>query len=528
MRRPRSIAIAVAALSLAASGLAFGSRTPRVLRVGTFKGIRGTYSTVQAAVNAAAPGDWILVGPGDYKEVGAGNKESAGVLIAKRRIHLRGMNRRAVVIDGTKPGSPVCSRRKSDQIFTEHGRNGVVALEVDGVSIENLTVCNYLTGNSGGEGNEIWWNGGDGSGKIGMGSFLGRYITATSTYANGFDNPRGEYGIFTSNARGPGVIDRAYASNMGDAAFYIGACPDCHQLLIHSLGEHSSLGFSGTNAGGHLKIAYNVFRDNKTGAAPDSQNNDDAPSPLSGKCPNPAEVDQLSGTNSCTVWFNNLFVDNNNPNVPGSGVNGLAGGAPVGTGLVLAGNEYVTVLGNRFQNNKSWGLLIADLPDQEDPPSELGQNCQGGIPVLPSGTPAGSAICYFQSFGNDTRDNVFTDNGGYGNPTNGDIGMATALHNPGNCFHGNYDTKSAVTADPSIVLLQSPLYTCSTPNGGDMGLLAAEALCSTQLIAPCPTLPGATYPRPDVSKLVLPLPTPREVPVMPYPCAGVPTNPWCP
>ena len=38
-----------------------------MLRVGTYHGIRGQYRSIQAAVNAARPGDWILVGPGDYK-----------------------------------------------------------------------------------------------------------------------------------------------------------------------------------------------------------------------------------------------------------------------------------------------------------------------------------------------------------------------------------------------------------------------------------------------------------------------------
>ena len=37
----------------------------RVLRVGTYKGVHGQFKSVQAAVNAAKPGDWILVGPGD-------------------------------------------------------------------------------------------------------------------------------------------------------------------------------------------------------------------------------------------------------------------------------------------------------------------------------------------------------------------------------------------------------------------------------------------------------------------------------
>ncbi len=41
--------------------------SPRVLRVGTYHGIRGQYKTIQAAVDAARPGDWVLVAPGDYK-----------------------------------------------------------------------------------------------------------------------------------------------------------------------------------------------------------------------------------------------------------------------------------------------------------------------------------------------------------------------------------------------------------------------------------------------------------------------------
>ena len=39
----------------------------KVLRVGTFHGVAGQYRTIQAAVDAAKPGDWILIGPGDYK-----------------------------------------------------------------------------------------------------------------------------------------------------------------------------------------------------------------------------------------------------------------------------------------------------------------------------------------------------------------------------------------------------------------------------------------------------------------------------
>ena len=517
--------VAVSVILVAATALAFGkTRVPpaHVLRVGTFNNIPGTYTSVQAAVLAAQPGDWVLVAPGDYKENGyTGSPEPAGVLIATPGVHLRGMNRNTVVIDGTVPGSPTCSPAKADQIFTDGGRDGIIALKVDNVSIENLTVCNYLTGNSGGEGNEIWWNGGDGSGTIGMGPFYGGYLTATSTYSNGTDHPRGEYGIFTSNSKGPGLIEHTYASNMGDAAYYIGACPDCNQILDDALGQFSALGFSGTNAGGHLIIRNSTFSHNKSGAAPDSQNNDDAPSPLDGRCPDPNETSPISGTNSCTIWMNNTFDSNNEPNVPGSG-SGLAGSSPVGSGLVLAGARYFTLINNTFKNNNSWGLLIADLPDQENPPTDIGQNCQGGISVIPPGLPV-TALCYFQAFGNDVRDNTFVGNGSYGNPTNGDIALVTTPHLPGNCFSGNTDP-AGLTSDPPAILLQSPLYACGMPNAGDMTLGAIEALCATELVFPCPDTPITHYPR--AGQVVLSM-APAQ-PTMPNPCLNVPANPWCP
>src|ERR1700753_3376148 len=86
------------------------SASARVLRVGSFHGKTGQFATIQAAVDAAKPGDWILIGPGDYKTTTsrhpAGNSHlPAGVLVTKRHIYIRGMNRNTVIVDGTKPGS---------------------------------------------------------------------------------------------------------------------------------------------------------------------------------------------------------------------------------------------------------------------------------------------------------------------------------------------------------------------------------------------------------------------------------------
>src|SRR5258706_421199 len=80
------------------------------------------------------------------------------------------------------------SANPSDQNFgrTEaggavDGRNGIVVWKANGVSIDNLTVCNFLAG-SHPSGNEIWWNGGAESGTIGLHQYSGSYLTATTTF----------------------------------------------------------------------------------------------------------------------------------------------------------------------------------------------------------------------------------------------------------------------------------------------------------------------------------------------------------
>jgi hypothetical protein len=556
MKRRTTGPVALAAM-LAALGLSVAppldtlAAAPHVLLVGTYHGVTGTYTSIQAAVNAARPGDWILVGPGDYREQQdqANTSWPAGVWINTPSIHLRGMDRNQVIVDGTNAGAPTCSSNAADQNLGPNGqgRNGIEVysqgFSANHVSIDNLTVCNFLTSVSGANGNQIWWNGGDGSGSIGLKGYEGSYLTATSTYSNYVSYPAGSYGIFSSNST-HGSWTNSYASNMSDSSFYIGACQQkCDAVMNHDHGQFSSLCISTTNAGGYLLIENTECDQNKTGPVSNSQNNDDVPSPQIGLCDSadPSEPQKGAlGTASCTVWMNNYLHDNNNPNVPGNGTSGLAGGGPVGTGLILAGTEYITLAHNTITNNNSWGELIADLPDQETGPS----NCQGGIFV-----PSPVGVCYYQAFGNVSINNKFKNNGSYGNPSNGDIGLATIANNPGNCFAGDTD-KKGLTTDP--VGMENPSVPnnpyqpvakmCTSANAGDEGPLAGEALCASQLLAPCPTLNGlclvnpalpciapapcaaACYPRPTPFTLTMP---PSQA-SMPNPCAGVPANAFCP
>jgi len=207
------------------------------------------YTTVQAAVDAAHANDTILIWPGVYHENNVAR--NAGVYVSTPGLHITGMNRNGVIIDGSNGPHPCASSPAEQGAF---GRNGIEVVS-SGVWVRNLTVCDYL-GNNGAGGNEIWWNGGDGSGKIGMGKFYGAYLTATAqyrpTFVKGTQEPYfAQYGIFVSNASGYGMIRNSYASNMADAAYYVGACQQlCHTWLLHDTGVNSSLGYSGTNAGG--------------------------------------------------------------------------------------------------------------------------------------------------------------------------------------------------------------------------------------------------------------------------------------
>ncbi len=518
----RRVVIVVAGL-MAVAAPAAGAK---VLRVGSFHGIRGQYRSV----NAAGSGDWILVGPGDYKTTGSrspagASDHPAGVLITKPRLRLRGMDRNTVIVDGTKPGSSPCSRTASAQNYGPQnpdgsgpmGLNGIMVWKADDVWVQNLTACNFL-GGTGTAGNEIWWNGGDGSAQIGGWNYLGSYLNATSTFFNNDETVAAEYGIFSSNWDG-GTWYRDYTSNFNDSGFYIGACQQqCNQTINDVWSEFNALGYSGSNSGGRLVVENSQFDNNEDGFDTNSQNGDNPP-PQDGACPNNG-VSPITHTRSCWVFMNNYVHDNNNANVPTAG---LAGGGPVGTGMSLSGARDDTVMHNRFVHNGAWGTIIVPFPDSGGP-------CTGG-----TGGPGGQPACLYDPWGDAVIGNTYARNGFFNNSTNGDIGLSNAEYGPTDCFSGNVDTGGALTSAPDNIEQMYPDCNGQSVAPSDTNpkslQFTDEVACDSNLALPgagkAACLPGDSYPRAGTIVLHA-LPPARQLTTMPNPCAGVPANPWCP
>jgi hypothetical protein len=544
-----------------------------VLYVGSFDSIATpaaqTFSTIQAAVNASKAGDWILIAPGDYHEsddssITGPNASTSdgwygGVLVDTNDVHLRGMNRNSVVVDGTlnnsdNTGVPCSSNADDQNLLGGLGRNGIV-VKANGVDIDNLTACNFQAG-SGNGGNEIWWNGGDGSGKVGLKGYEGSYLTATNTYFTATSPTDNEsfcdvcalYGIFSSNSR-DGQWNQLYANNFADSGAYIGACHRaCAVTVDNSWFEDNALGYSGTNSGGKILIEHSKFDNNKEGLDTNTALTGDPTPPQDGKCPGnkaiPSSVLIPGSVNSCWVFTENKVFDNNNPNVP---VEGTAGLGLTGGGMTISGGRSDTVINNEFYGNDAWGIVFAPYPDSNL--TSDGKTCAqtGGVDATSLGI--SGLECIYDPEGNLLKNNKFSGNGSWANPSNADFGnLVVAGHQPTNCFTGNtewnlaFNTLVGPATNSNVedgFSDQTP-STCGTKTpkaglaGSDTDLtLLIQAECASGVLsgstcsdAHYPVATGVTM-RPLPGATGLEAPSTTSLPTMPDPCSGAPTNKWC-
>jgi hypothetical protein len=441
------------------------------------------FTTIQGAVNAAWSGDYVLIEPGTYYEE---------VKVTHPGIWIRGMNRNSVIIDGQhKIG------------------NGIEVHLTSNVWIENLTVRNfdYEPGGPCGDeecGNEIWWNGGAESRKIGAHGWYGAYLTTYDTGLNG------GYGIFTNNEV-EGSWENIYASGFNDSGMYLGACQECRARIVKATMENNALGYSGSNSGGSLAIEDSLFRENSVGINPNTENPGDPPPPQDGECkrenienPDPTPIIPSTNIKRCTVLRNNLVLDNNNLSAP-------AVGAPAGSwgsGILLPGDYADLIEGNVIVGNINDGLLGLEYPNPFPPTPET---------------------LFFQVAGNKVANNVFFHNG-Y-NPTYAGSPFAKDVmftggyselfggpesHSVNNCVSGN------ALPDGSFPASIEGTWGCknkTTPIPGFGGFGPEELPESVEYLLQLKAEAEARSPKAQ--------PPPPFQPTMPNPCQGVPKNPLC-
>ena len=156
---------------------------------GATRNVPGDYPTIQSAVDAADPGDLVLVDRGVYRET---------VSVSTPGLTIRGVDRNEVIIDG------------------EFERfNGVEVLFADGVVVENMTSMNHTI-------NGFFWTG--------VRGYRGSYLTAVNN---------GDYGIYAFDS-GDGLFENSYASGSPDASFYIGQCNPCDAVIRDSVGSSAA------------------------------------------------------------------------------------------------------------------------------------------------------------------------------------------------------------------------------------------------------------------------------------------------
>jgi hypothetical protein len=202
-----------------AGGDGGGGETTSAAGGGRTLAVPGDYDTIQAAVDAAEPGDLVLVSPGTYEEA---------VNVETDELTIRGLDRNEVILDG---GFEL--------------DNGIRVTGADGVAIENMTARNYTN-------NGFFWTGVEG--------YRGSYLT---TYRIN------DYGVYAFDST-KGLIEHSYASGSPDAGFYIGQCYPCDAVIDDVVSEYNGLGYSGTNSGGDLYIVNSTFRFNRAGIVPNS------------------------------------------------------------------------------------------------------------------------------------------------------------------------------------------------------------------------------------------------------------------
>lgn len=295
------------------------------------KKAKGAYRTIQAAVNAAKPGDTIRIADGTYRE----------------GVKVKGANKRYLKIIGN-PAKP------EKVVIDGKGLKGVAAqqaIQVDGaneVGIQGIKAKNFRAN----------------------GFFVVNVVGYTLDRLIAEKN--GVYGIYAFNSKG-GTMKNSVAYYHNDAGFYIGQTPPqtkpVRSIVTNVQSWGNVIGFSGTNMR-YVTITKSKWFNNGTGIVP-----------------NALDSEKYAPPEDNVITDNDVFWNNFNYRAGApfplrrSAVGEIP--FPTGVGTLLFGGRGHLIEGNRFYGNYLVGagmlqqLLLKDKGAQDLVGNQIRNNAFG-------------------------------------------------------------------------------------------------------------------------------------------------------
>jgi hypothetical protein len=276
----------------------------------------GDFHTIQAAVDAAQPGDTVLISAGTYQEE---------VSVETPGITVMGVDRESVILDGAGI---------LGNAFT---------VTADGVTLQSMTAQNYASN----------------------GFVFTRVDGCHWNDLHAKDNA--EYGLYGVHSRHC-LMENSIGEGHGDSGFYLGETVDCDCDVQNNVGWNNMLGYSGT-ANSHIRIHGNDFYGNRAGillsVLPTEMGIDVCPSPT-GEAPAPGDTCPgvtPYGIQTRTEIYENHIHDNN-VHTRASGIYSTIH-PPVSEGIVVSGGWNNDIHDNLIENNHLWGVGLFWLTTPE-------------------------------------------------------------------------------------------------------------------------------------------------------------------
>jgi parallel beta-helix repeat protein len=256
-------------------------------------------TTIQAAVNAASPGDTVLVPAGVYHET---------VTIATSGLTIKGT--RDAVLDAT--GFSVGIRASAGSItIGSDGYPVCPAFGLHDLAVDGLTITGA--------------------------SFTGVLFRGVDGFAirDGIYTGNGAYAVFPICSR-DGVIERIHADGTADGAIYVGDSWDV--VVADNRVSASTAGIEIENSIG-IKVVGNQAIGNTAGIVVFS-------------------LPGLPVTATANVLVADNTVTNNNLPNPIPFGSGIVGNIPTGTGILAVATQDTLITNNRVNRNDSGGIAV--------------------------------------------------------------------------------------------------------------------------------------------------------------------------